>query len=77
MMQLETCSQNSQRLTDNLKLISIHSKQSEVRQSSTQGNSQLVKYQLTDIKWSTRNWQISTDNKQMTTDNLQLATDKL
>ena len=53
MMQFETCSHkviNSQGLTDNLKLISIHSKPFEVRQLSTKRNSQLTNYELTNVK---------------------------
>ena len=51
MMQLETCTHiNSQGSTDNLKLISIHSKQFEVCQLSSKRNSQLTNYQLTNVK---------------------------
>ena len=42
-----SCSQES---TDNLKLISIHSKRFEVRRLSTKCNSQLTNYQLTNVK---------------------------
>ena len=41
---------NSQGSTDNLKLISIHSKGFEVRQLSTKCSSQLTNYQLTNVK---------------------------
>ena len=41
---------NSQGSTDNLKLISIHSKRFEVRQLSTKRKSPLTNYQLTNVK---------------------------